>query len=376
MTAMETSHSKKLKTVFVLPSLTAGGAERALITFMNTIERRSFAPIFITLRDDGPMGKIIDPEIPFHSLNCKSLLLSIPRLYLTLKALRPDIVISTMAQMNLILMLLRPFFPRTRFVIREAITPSFSLKDYPFLAPLLKLAYKILYPRATIVISPAKIILDEFRSVIGLRSNNQRLLYNFVDLDRIRAQADQTISLAPDREKTVHFVAAGRLHPQKGFGRLLLALASMRSSYNWKLTILGEGPRRSLLEALIKKYNLTDNVDLPGLSENPWPHFAAADFFLLPSRWEGLPNVALEALACGTPVIASAEAGGIEEIALHSYPGSVKIARTMDEFVDFMEAAKPSLHTTYRDSLLTEEFQKERVIENFETMLMDAWKSG
>lgn len=373
---MNDINQRKIKTVFLLPALTAGGAERALITLMNTIDRERFEPVFITVRDSGPLRSIIDPGIAFYTLNARSILLALPKIYFKLKNLKPDIVVSTMAYMNLVLMLLKPFFPKTRFVIREAITPSFILNEHPVFAPFLKLAYKALYPAASVVISPAQVIIDDFRSTLKMKCTNHKLLYNFVDLERIRAHEKTPFTLNDDRENTVHFVAAGRLHPQKGFSRLLLALSNFQTPYNWTLTIFGEGPRRETLEMLIEKYNLSSHVFLPGLSDNPWPYFAAADCFLLPSRWEGLPNVALESLACGTPVIATAESGGIEEIAEHAPAGSVTIVNTMADFVTAMECIKPGNHTMFKDSLLPNTFQKESVIKTFENILNEAWAAN
>lgn len=358
-----------LKTVFVLPALAAGGAERALITLMNGINSSRFNPEIIAINDQGPMRDIIDPQIPFHSFKSKNLFLSLPKLYFKLKSLKPDIVVSTMVHMNITLMLLKPFFPKTHFIIREAITPSFMLNEYPLFAPFLKIAYKILYPKATFVISPAQMIIDEFQKLLKIPIHNHTLLYNFVDYNRIRAKETLEFPVSEKRTDSVHFVAAGRLHPQKGFGRLLLALANFKSKYDWQLIILGEGPRRNLLQSLVDKYNFKERVHLPGLSPEPWPQFAQADYFLLPSRWEGLPNVVLESLACGTPVIASGDAGGINEIASFAKPGAISIAKTIDEFIFLMEKCSPSNHKNYRESLLPDVFQKETVIKRFEEIL-------
>ena len=79
------------------------------------------------------------------------------------------------------------------------------------------------------------------------------------------------------------------------------------------LTILGDGADKLLLECRIASLNLGDRVELRGFDPNPWAYYAGADAFLLPSRWEGMPNAALEALACGTPVIAMSHAGAVRK---------------------------------------------------------------
>jgi glycosyltransferase involved in cell wall biosynthesis len=102
------------------------------------------------------------------------------------------------------------------------------------------------------------------------------------------------------------------------------------------LTIFGEGELQSALRQQIERLNLKGRVALVGFEPQPAPWLAGADALLLPSRWEGLPNVALEALACGTPVIATPEAGGIGEIAAQAKPGAVTLAAPGHEFVTAM----------------------------------------
>jgi glycosyltransferase involved in cell wall biosynthesis len=71
------------------------------------------------------------------------------------------------------------------------------------------------------------------------------------------------------------------------------------------LTILGEGPDASRLQAQARRLSLDEKIDFRGFVQNPWVYMGNADLFVLPSRAEGLPNSLLEALALGTPVVAS-----------------------------------------------------------------------
>ncbi len=356
--------AQRAKVVFVLPSLTAGGAERVLLTLMDGLDRARFEPALVAVNSQGTLKDLIHPDIAFHDLKSRRFLLSLPALCCTLKKLRPAIVVSTMAHMNFAVLLLKPFFPKTRFIVREAVTPSFILDAHPLLTPVIKAAYRFLYPRADMVISPAQAIIDEFGG-LGMICRNHVLLRNPVDMERIRSAF-----IAGDKNrKAVHFIAAGRLHRQKGFDRLIEILPRMKSFCEWKLTILGEGPERAALETLVKEKGFADKVNLPGASEKPWLHYAAADCFLLPSRWEGLPNVVLEALACGTRVIASREAGGIGEIAKLAPEGAVTVADDMTGFLKAMEAVRPAPSATLRDSLLPREFEMKTISAQFAGLL-------
>jgi glycosyltransferase involved in cell wall biosynthesis len=107
-------------------------------------------------------------------------------------------------------------------------------------------------------------------------------------------------------------IAAGRLTAQKGFDVLLRAFARARVRRSLRLLILGEGPEKGRLETLAAELGVAGDVELAGYVDNPLPYFRRAALFVLPSRWEGLSNALLEALASGTPVVASRCSGSTE----------------------------------------------------------------
>ncbi len=110
------------------------------------------------------------------------------------------------------------------------------------------------------------------------------------------------------------FLGIGRLHPQKDFESLIRAFASVRAARPARLMILGEGEERARLEALVASLGLTDDVLLPGFLDNPYRFLSRAGAFVLSSRWEGLPTVLIEALACGAPVVSVDCPSGPDEI--------------------------------------------------------------
>ena len=361
--------AKKQKIIFLLPALTSGGAERVLITFMNNIDSARFAPHLLCVSDRGSIKSLLDPRVPFHSLQMQNVMLSIPKLYMKLRALKPDIIVSTMVHMNFALLLLSPFFPHTKFIVREAITPSFVFNQHKYIAPLLKIAYKLLYSRANIVLSPAQAIIDEFTNNLNMNCYNCRVLQNPVDIEYIRNFKIEPFKNDSDRLQKVHFIAAGRLHKQKGFDRLISALPNLDTPYDWQLTILGKGSECEALSKLIQETGLQERVKLAGHMQNPWPHYAQADCFLMPSRWEGLPNAVLESLACGTPAIVTAQSGGIAEIQKFTGDKHLRIVNNMQEFIKAMAKVKPNPSSAYRESLLPNNFYKTTIIKKFEEIL-------
>lgn len=107
-------------------------------------------------------------------------------------------------------------------------------------------------------------------------------------------------------------LSVGRLAVQKDQAMLLDALARLKDR-PWRLTLVGDGPLRGALEQQAERLGLANRITFAGFVD-PLPYFAAADLFVLPSRWEGLPAVALEALAAGLPVIATNCAPGLTEL--------------------------------------------------------------
>jgi glycosyltransferase involved in cell wall biosynthesis len=112
-----------------------------------------------------------------------------------------------------------------------------------------------------------------------------------------------------DKRRNV-VVAAGRLAPWKGFADLIRAMQILSRKRDAKLIILGDGPDRSELQALVVELGLSDIVCLLGYVSNPLKYFAHANVFALSSHVEGLPNVLVEAMMCGcTPVATDCPTG-------------------------------------------------------------------
>jgi glycosyltransferase involved in cell wall biosynthesis len=109
-----------------------------------------------------------------------------------------------------------------------------------------------------------------------------------------------------DGREAPRAVFVGRLAPEKGLRTLVRAWPIVRAVYpEARLTLVGEGPERPALEALIAELGLADAVDLPGASPDPGHFLRAADLFVLPSLEEGMSIALLEAMALGIPLVAS-----------------------------------------------------------------------
>ena len=352
------------KILFVLPYLYAGGAERALITLMNNLDRETFSSEIIVIKEGGDLRSLIRGDIPYHALSCSCILTSFPSLLRAVKRIRPDVVCTTMVQSNFLVMGLKPFMPRTKFIIREAVVPSSILAKHRLKSFFIKALYKVLYPRADYVVSPSQSIVDEFYDMLRLNVDNHVVIYNQVDLGFIESHLNRH----SEHNDSVQFCCAGRLHYQKGYDRLIEALCDFNPGFNWTLSIMGDGEERERLERQISALKMGDKVKLLGHCAQPWQIIYDSDCLLLPSRWEGMPNIVLESLACGTPVIAMAEANGVSEIAAHHNSQAIAVAQTMGDFIDLMADRANVRLKNKKTSMLSEEFTLSNVTKQYETL--------
>ncbi len=109
-------------------------------------------------------------------------------------------------------------------------------------------------------------------------------------------------------------LGAGRLVDQKNFPTLIRALARVRRQRSARLVILGEGEERGRLEALAAALGVAEDMALPGFVSNPFAWMVRAGVFAQSSKWEALPTVLIEALACGCPVVSTDCPAGPSEI--------------------------------------------------------------
>lgn len=127
---------------------------------------------------------------------------------------------------------------------------------------------------------------------------------------------------------------------QKNYTTLIKAFALVKKEVDARLVILGDGEERKKLELLVNELGINDSVSMPGFVDNPYAYMSRADVFVLPSLWEGFPNVLVEAMACNTPVIATDCPGGSAEILDNGKWGVLVINNNID---NLSEAIKKSL---------------------------------
>jgi GalNAc-alpha-(1->4)-GalNAc-alpha-(1->3)-diNAcBac-PP-undecaprenol alpha-1,4-N-acetyl-D-galactosaminyltransferase len=172
-------------------------------------------------------------------------------------------------------------------------------------------------------------------------------------------------------------LSVGRLSFQKNYKVLVEAFARLASRFtDWDLTIIGDGQDRAELEALIKARGLESRVALPGTTKSIAQWYSSSHLFCLPSRFEGLPNTLLEALAHGLPVVAFAECAGMKNLIAHGRSGllaegngdPVSLARTLEAAMSSRELRR-SMRAEAIESV--REYDPTKIFSQWERLLLD-----
>jgi glycosyltransferase involved in cell wall biosynthesis len=234
---------------------------------------------------------------------------------------------------------------------------------------------KLVYPRLDRLVVPSRGAADSLARVAALDRERINVIPSSVDVPLLAMRAAEPLPewAVPVFEKPT-LLAVGRLVPSKGFDVLLHAHARVRrDGIDHHLAIVGEGPMRDELEHLAVRLGVRGSVYLPGFSPNPWPLMKAADALILPSWFEGLSLVLLEALAVGTPVVATDCPGGPSDLLDHGRYGWLVPPRDVEGLA--LAVARLLRDPAQRDAMRTagparaREFGSERVLPLWESVL-------
>ena len=227
------------------------------------------------------------------------------------KEQNPDIVFSAGDHLNVVVLLAALISgSKAKISCSSRVTPFDTYSNVPFTKRwILKLFMRAVMPRADALTCVSKDMVDQYRLVF--KSPPHVCIYNIISDDHSQKRLNESVDEEWFTEKNEPIlVAAGMLEPWKGFSDLILAMRVLLNTRRAKLIILGDGPLKAELQALIKELNLGHAVKLLGYVDNPLKYFSRSDIFVLSSHVEGMPNVLVEAMMCGcTPVSTNCPTG-------------------------------------------------------------------
>ena len=295
--------------IFLIPSLSGGGAEKVACNLLPHIskhfdvtlallENRRIYTVPEKVRIKAFSGPLKTQSahilrIPYH----------IYSLAWMVRKYKVRIVMSFMEQAN-ILNLLTAFITHHKTLISQRIEPRRQYANKGVLGRLILKASLLLYPKADQVEVVSKGIHNTLISDYGLDHRKLNVIPNPVNIDNLFHQSKAPL---PPNIPVKFLLHVGRMNlAHKGHDVLLEAFLLLRRKFtDLSLVFVGDGPDRNRIINLIEKFDLKDATILTGWQDNVACFMAHAQVFVLSSRYEGWPNVLVEAMACGCPVVAT-----------------------------------------------------------------------
>jgi glycosyltransferase involved in cell wall biosynthesis len=323
----------KIKILFIITSSGIGGAEKILYYTATGLNYNKYDVSVCSLKKNGEIAGDLEKQgievCCLHMggrerfLGWLSSIITLIRLFPYLIRIRPTIIHSFLFRAN-ILARIAGYLTGVPIVISsvrvmggekkyfhyvEMIT-SFMVDHYVAVSESVK---RYIIDKSKISAEKISVIYNgvNIKSQDDLHEQNPKMPFKIEDEDRI-------------------LMTVGRLHEQKGHCYLIQAVSKVRKEFpKVKLLVTGEGEEENNLKKLVKSLDLTNKVIFAGLSSDIEGILPIAELFILPSLWEGLPNVLLEAMAAGKPVVAT-KVGGIPEIVVHGETGILIPPRDTD----------------------------------------------
>lgn len=298
-----------------LNHLEIGGAETVFVELGRGFLEAGCGVDFVLGERRGVLLSQIPSAARIVELSAPNAVLGIPKLFRYLRRENPAAFLTITELTSLAALTAKiPSRVSARMMVVLATTIS-RHKRAPLKKKLERALVALLYPAADDIIALSRGAAQDLARYAGLSLERIRVIYSPVIKPSLFFQAGECVQHPFFQSKDAPVVlSAGRLSEPKNFPLLMEAFALLRRRMPLRLLILGEGEMRPVLEDLALKLGIQSDFSLPGFASSPYPYMRQADVFVLSSKWEGLPTVLVEAMACGAPVVSADCPSGPAEI--------------------------------------------------------------
>lgn len=316
-----------MKIIAIHKNLALGGAEKILLDYARVFKKDGQIFDIILLEDKIEFKNLdslnIFPLLPSSNPSLsKILLLTLWPYYLLrfIKIIKEyDIIFSFERYPAYINFLLTKLCKKKSVIyvpvpIVPCLRESFSNQR---LRKLHILLHQLILKKTDLVITISQGVKKEMIDIFGIKKNKIKVVEPFIDTIIIKKMALELLSKNEMKmiKGKIVLTCIARLNSQKNLGLLVNSFYEINKTIkNSLLLIIGEGNERKKLENLIRRLKLQNKVILTGAKTNPLKYLDHTDIFVLPSLYEGLGIVLLEALACRVPIVAVDSPFGIREI--------------------------------------------------------------
>jgi glycosyltransferase involved in cell wall biosynthesis len=322
-----------LQIAFCVTDLDPGGAEKAMVQLVTRLDRSRWQPAVFCLAGEGALAdELRAAGVSVTCLGAKRWtdLGVVFRLAAALRTIRPAILQTFLFHANIVGRI------AGRLAGIDKVISGIRVAERRSKIPLLLDQWTNRLVHTNVCVSRAVAEYSVLQA--GLSPRKTIVIPNGVDVSRFADAVPANLSPFGIPPGSRVFLTIGRLDRQKGLTTLIESAALVLPNHpQVRFLLVGEGPQRGNLEELIRAKGLADRVHLGGWRVEV-PELLAAGFALiLPSLWEGMPNVVLEAMAAGLPVVAS-RVEGIDELVIDGQTGVVVSPHSHEELAAAIES--------------------------------------
>lgn len=362
------------KIAFLLNSLRGGGSERVTLSLANGLATAGCDVSLLLVEKTGELLCKVGDNVRLHCFGKERAVACMLPLRRYLLGERPDVLFTALPTVNIVGIAGKLLAGAPTAVIPvEHMPVGIDSRQNPSWEPRIAyFLYPFFYRWAERIISIGEDARADFlKTFPSIRPEKVKLLNTAVISDELLAAAEEVPSMPwlADRDlRRPVLIAAGRLVKDKGFHVLLHSFVKVREASPCRLVILGTGPEQSRLQELARELGIGDDVLLPGFVNNPASCFSRASVFVLSSRYETLPTVLIEALACGLPVVAT-PCTGVREILAGGKFGTILGSSEPEEMAAGIVAALGQVAD--RDALRARgrEYSVQRAVANYLSLI-------
>jgi len=293
------------------------GVDRIVKNLLPGMVEAGYQVDLLKIRNHGPQLTGKSHGVRVIELQAKHVYTAVPGLVSYLRHKRPNVLLTDKDRVNRSAILARLLaLAKTRLAVRLGTTVSLNLASRGHLDRMVqRTSMRFLYRYADAIIMPSMGAATDFSQTTGIPRNSISVVPSPIVTPELYKQSETLIDHPWFQTgETPVILGVGELSTRKDFATLLRAFAAMSDNSAYRLVILGRGRQRERLESLARELGIADRFSLPGFVDNPYPYMKRARLLALTSRWEGLGIVLVEALALGTPVVATDCPNGPAEV--------------------------------------------------------------
>lgn len=360
----------KKEVVFFTSNLGGGGAEGVCVKIANALANKGWSvTVLVQNMSNDVLSSTLEQRIRLESLDVPNIRKGLISLRLWITQNRPSQVVVFHHMLSLALILVRTTLARKFRIVSRNINTISKLKEYDsqsFYKKLQGTLVEYLYIQSDVIIHQCQGMKHDFVNKLPKTKDKCVVIYN-------PSLTFDTESILTSDNTSPYILFVGRLEHQKALHLAIEAFSKVLPSHpELRFRILGEGSLKQELESLANKLGVSENIDFVGFCKDTGGHFSGARLTLLSSLYEGFPNVLVESISYGTPVVSFDCKSGPNEIVIDGVNGYLANYLDVEDLAGKLTLALSNTFDRQDIINTSERFSLLSIVEHWEKVLADS----